>query len=270
MGLPKISVVVPSFNQARFLAQTLDSIVEQRYPELELIVVDGGSTDGSVEILERYAKHCAFWVSEPDGGQTPALIKGFARATGDVLCWVNSDDLLEPWTLLEVGRFFEAHPAADAVFGDALWIDEDGRVLREQREIPFNRFIWMHTYNYIPGMSMFWTRRVYEAVGGLDARFNLAMDADLWIRIADVTPIHHVRHLWSRSRLYSDQKTLRLRRDSLREDLEIRARYWGSDRPALRRTKRASAMALRVLWKASTGCYPRGYVRDLTTLVGRP
>lgn len=260
---PRISVVVPSFNQAGYLGATLESVIAQNYPNLELIVIDGGSGDGSVEILRQYAPHLDFWVSEPDRGQTDALIKGFARASGDIFCWLNSDDLLEPGTLAEVADFFVSNPRVDAVFGDALWIDAGGRPLRRQREIPFNRFLWLHTYNYIPGMSMFWRREIYQRAGGLNPDFNLAMDADLWIRIADIGRIGHVRRVWSRMRFYPEQKNRRLRAASDAEDQRIRARYWGSERPLLYRTKKAVALAIRVAWKLATGCYPIGYKRHM-------
>ncbi len=269
MVLPRISVVVPSFNQASYLRQTLESVIAQRYPALDLIVVDGGSTDGSLEILREYQQHFSWWVHEPDAGQTDALIKGFSHAQGDILCWLNSDDLFEPWTLAEVGRWFEEHPEAGAVFGDAVWIDERGQVLRAQREIPFNRFIWLHTFNYIPGMSMFWSKQVHDAAGGLNPRFNLGMDGDLWIRIADLAKIHHVRRVWSRSRFHAAQKTQRLNADSNREYQEIRARYLKQGAPSWMRAQRVAAYALRVAWKAATGCYSIGYERDLRVHAAR-
>ena len=159
---PKISVVVPSFNQAKYLELALRSILDQDYPELELIVIDGGSRDGSVDIIRKYEQHMKFWCSEPDGGQTQGIIKGFSHATGEILCFLNSDDLFEPGALQEVGEYFSRHPDVDAVYGDALWIDADGNAIQPKKEIPFNRFIWLYTYNYVPGMSMFWRRTLYD------------------------------------------------------------------------------------------------------------
>lgn len=261
MNRPRISVVVPSFNQAGYLGATLESVISQNYPDLELIVIDGGSKDGSVEILRQYERNLDYWVSEPDQGQTDALIKGFKRATGDVFCWLNSDDLLEPGTLAEVADFFVRNPQTDAVFGDALWIDEAGKPLRLQREIPFNRFLWMYTYNYIPGMSMFWRREIYWRVGGLNPEFNLAMDADLWIRFADSGRIAHVRKVWSRMRFYPEQKNRRLRAESDAEDMRLRARYWGKELPPMYGLKKITAQWLRVAWKLAMGCYSLGYKR---------
>jgi glycosyltransferase involved in cell wall biosynthesis len=262
--LPRISVVVPSFNQAKYLDLALRSILDQEYPDLELIVIDGGSKDESPKIIRKYEPHLKYWCSEPDGGQVKGIIKGFFHATGEVLCFLNSDDLFEPGALKEVGEFFSTHPDADAVYGDALWIDAEGKVLRPQREIPFNRFIWLYTYNYIPGMSMFWRRELYDRAGGLNPEFQLAFDADLWIRFSDHGRIEHVARQWSRMRFYAEQKNRRLREQSNQEDMLIRSRYWKNQTaPRTIYLRRTIAQGLRILWKLLTGCYGWGYCRHL-------
>jgi glycosyltransferase involved in cell wall biosynthesis len=258
--LPKISVVVPSFNQAKYLELTIRSILDQDYPDLELIVIDGGSKDESANIIRKYERHMKFWCSEPDGGQTQGIIKGLSHATGEILCFLNSDDLFEPGVLREVGEYFTQHPDADAVYGNALWIDAEGKALRPQKEIPFNRFIWLHTYNYIPGMSMFWRRTIYDRAGGLNPAFQLAFDADLWIRFSDHGTIKHVARQWSRMRFYPEQKNRRLREQSDREDMLIRSRYWKNQTmPRTYYLRRMIAQVLRILWKALSNCYGRGY-----------
>ncbi|OGI49402.1 MAG: hypothetical protein A3B81_03935 [Candidatus Muproteobacteria bacterium RIFCSPHIGHO2_02_FULL_65_16] len=261
MSWPKISVVTPSYNQGRFIEATLLSVLNQNYPNLEYIVVDGGSADESIEIIKKYEHRLAYWVSEPDGGQTKGLIKGFRRATGEIQCWLNSDDLLQPGTLSEVAAYFLDHPRVDAVYGNALWIDVAGQLLREQREIPFSRFVWLYTYNYIPCMSMFWRKPIYDKVGGLDQEFDLAMDADLWIRFAEVGRIAHVRSVWSCMRFYPEQKNRRLREKSDAEDMRIRQRYGVDSGQPLYRAKRFIAQAVRLAWRLLTGCYPLGYRR---------
>ena len=258
-----ISIVIPSFNQDRYLESTLSSVVSQKYPGTELIVIDGGSTDDSVNIIKKFESKISYWVSEPDGGQTQGLIKGFNASTGDIQCWLNSDDLMIPGTLREVSAFFGSHPNIDAVFGNTTWIDEDGSLIRKQKEIPFNRFIWLYTYNYIPGMSMFWRKSLYEKVGGLNPEFNLAMDADLWIRFSEIGRIAHVRRTWSAQRYYQDQKNVRLRADSDKEDLKIRRRYWGQEYPSFYIAKKLIAQTVRILWKFVTGCYSVNYRKDL-------
>ena len=118
---------------------TLRSVLDQNYPDLEYIVIDGGSTDESVNIICKYAARLAYWVSEPDKGQTDALVKGFQKATGDILCWLCSDDLLQPNTLHEVAQFFQNNQQARVVYGDTKWIDAEGNLIQERKEIPFNR-----------------------------------------------------------------------------------------------------------------------------------
>lgn len=255
MKWPRITVVTPSYNQARFLRATLKSIHDQKYPNLEHIVMDGGSTDGSVEIIQEFENHIAYWVSERDKGQTDALIKGFSRATGEILAWLNSDDLYEPQTLWEVADVFTRYPEVQFIYGDALWIDTEGKVLKPKKEIPFNWFIWLYDHNYIPQPSAFWRRELYEAVGGLDPRFDLAMDADLWARFAERTKPVHIRRIWSRMRLYPEQKNQRLRALSNQEDEIIRKRYIVDGFPFQRRLKRVAAKVARVSWKLLWGCY---------------
>lgn len=266
MSLPSISVIVPSLNQGGFIDATLQSIVDQGYPNLELIVIDGGSKDETVGVIQKYASWISYWVSEPDAGQTDALIKGFSRAIGDIQCWINSDDQMANNSMFQVAEFFKSKPNAEAVFGDTAWIDRHGRLLRVQREIPFNRFIWLHTYNYIPCMSMYWRRSLYERVGGLNPCFDLAMDADLWSRFADVTKLYHVRRVWSHQRFYAEQKNVRLRSATEKEDERIRERCWGSVEPRFLFARRAAALGLRILWRAATGCYSPKYVRSLEKL----
>jgi len=259
---PGISVIVPSYNQAQYLELTLLSILEQNYQGLELIVIDGGSIDGSVDIIRKFEQHMKFWCSEPDGGQTQGIIKGFSYATQEILCFLNSDDLFEPNTLREVCEYFYQHSDVDVVFGDTLWIDAQGKALRPQKEIPFNRFLWLFTYNYIPGMSTFWRRSIYDRVGGLNPEFQLAFDADLWIRFSDCGKIRHVAKQWSRQRFYPEQKNRRLRAQSDREDMQIRARYWKNHAmPAAYALRRKVALVIRILWKLVTGCYSLRYKR---------
>jgi len=255
----RLSIVIPSFNQGAFIAETLDCLFDQQDvapDELEVIVMDGGSTDQSVEIIKSRADRLAYWVSEPDGGQTDALIKGFNRATGDIFGWLCSDDLLEPRTVREVLDFFAGHPDTEFVFGDTTWIDRDGEIIKRRKEIPFSWFIWAYGYNYLPQPSTFWRRGLYERVGGLRAEFNCAMDADLWGRFAQESPPVHVRKFWSRARMYPEQKNQALRAQSDIEDRRLRIELgYPLDRPLFRSAMYVLARSTRVAWRAVTGCY---------------
>jgi len=256
MRLPRITVVTPTYNQAEFITETLESIHGQNYPELEHIVMDGGSDDGTVEILERWDGLITHWESGPDEGQTDALIKGFRHATGDILCWLNSDDLFYPRTLREVAERFTADRRMQFIYGDATWINRRGDPIVTKREHGFNRFIWFYDHNFIPQPSAFWTRDIYEQVGGLDPLFDYAMDADLWIRFADVTKPVHARRMWSMMRFYPEQKNTQFRHRTQIEGGQIRSRYGPPPSQAVSTIAKYSAKTLRKTYKLITGGYP--------------
>jgi len=255
----KLSIVIPSFNHGDYIEATLESLLMQRDVspnDLEIIVMDGGSQDKTVPILRRYESRIASWVSEPDLGQTDALIKGFKRSTGSILGWLCSDDLLEPWTVREVIELFRRSSNVEFVYGDAAWINRDGSFLRPKKEIPFIWFIWLHDHNYIPQPATFWSRQLYERVGGLDASFDLAMDGDLFARFAQQCPPIHVARRWARLRNYPEQKNQRLRERSDREDRMIRERMGVSfENPLAVRARFCAAKTMRVAWKLGSGAY---------------
>lgn len=270
MSLPKISVVTPSFNQGVYIEATLKSIHDQRYPNLEHIVIDGGSTDRTVEIIRRYEDQISFWSSEPDDGQTHALVKGFARATGDIYCWLNSDDLFVPTTFMEVADFFASNDDVGFVYGDSQWVDVDGNFIKPKREHRWNRFVWLNDHNFVPQPSSFWRADLYRQVGGLDSSFDLAMDADLWIRFAEVTSPAHVSRVWSSMRFYPEQKNTRMRQKSLEEMRRIRHRYEPDSSRLADSIRSAEARALRILLKLFSGGYPPAELaRHLPRLIGR-
>jgi glycosyltransferase involved in cell wall biosynthesis len=255
MNFPKISIVTPSYNQGSYIEKTILSILNQDYPNLEYIIIDGGSTDNSVDIIRRYEQQLAYWVSEPDEGQTHALNKGFSKATGDILCWLCSDDLYEPWTLAEVAQFFQTHPTTQIVYGDALWIDPDDNFIRYQKEVAFNRFILLYGHNFIPQPSTFWRAGLHRHVGELDPNFDVMMDADFWLRFSRSVHIEHNPRIWSRIRIYPEQKTQRLRGRGRLEAQMLRQRYFGKNSEQLFMPKKVVAKGTQLLWKLSAGCY---------------
>jgi glycosyltransferase involved in cell wall biosynthesis len=183
---PLFTIVTPSLNQAAFLERTIQSVLDQGYPELELLVFDGGSTDGSVEILRRYDDRIAYWESEPDRGQSHAINKGFERATGDVVGWINSDDYYLPGALAAAAAAFEANPGTEWVCGACRYLSADGSLDRVWRpNLPRGpRAAWAYEPWYVPQASSFWRRAALERVGGLREDFHYAMDVDLGLRLA--------------------------------------------------------------------------------------
>lgn len=264
---PAISIVTCSYQQRRYLDATMRSVLEQRYVDLEYIVIDGNSSDYSQDIIRRHADRLHYWVSEPDHGQTEALVKGFSHSNGEIQGWLCSDDLLLPGALELVCRFFADHPQVDAAYGDSLWIDEAGHYLRAKKEMPFNRFAFLFDHNYISQPSMFWRRSLYEKVGGLDTAFNLAMDADLWERFSRHTRIAHIPAYLSCMRYYPQQKTRALRHKGQLEYDQIRRRS-GLAGLGLQAVLHPLARAQRILLKLLAGGYAaRPPAKVIATLV---
>ena len=206
---PRISIITPSYNQGQFLEETIRGVLDQGYPNLEYMIIDGGSTDDSVEIIRKYADRLAYWVSEPDRGQSHAINKGFQRATGDILVWLNSDDVYLPGTLHTVGRFFVEHPDVDMVYGDQIEIDEAGQVLRALRSLNFNRWVLLARGMSVSQPASFIRRQVYEQVGGPDEALYWNMDYDYVLRIAfSGHKIKRIAQPLARFRLHSTSKTV--------------------------------------------------------------
>lgn len=221
----KCSIVVPSFNQAEFLPSCLESLWRQEGVDLEIIVCDGGSTDGSREILEAVTSRLTYWRSYPDEGQAAALREGFSIASGEILGWLNSDDLLLPHALETVVEAFQTHSQASLFYGDAIWIDREGRFLFPRREIDFDWEIFAYGYCYLPQPSTFFRKKAYEKVGGIDPSFQCAMDYDLWYRLISLGPVIHLPHLLSAIRDHEKTKTRRLRHLFHKEEEILRQRY---------------------------------------------
>jgi glycosyltransferase involved in cell wall biosynthesis len=183
--LPRLSVVTPSYNQRRFLAETLDSVLGQRADVHEYFVLDGGSNDGSRDLIESYASRLNFWVSASDGGQSAAIDRGLRMATGDVVCWINSDDVFLPGALRMVREAFARDPGLDVVHGWCVHIDEHSQIIHVRRPPAqtLQRARW--GIIHVSQQATFFRRRLYEAVGGLDLSLHCVMDTELWYRMLE-------------------------------------------------------------------------------------
>lgn len=181
---PRVTLVTPSYNAADYLRAAIDSVLAQDYPHIEYLVMDGGSMDGTVELLTSYGNRIR-WVSEKDGGQSDAIARGFERTSGEILGWLNADDLLKPGAVRAAVEALRANPQAPLVYGRADFIDAKGRYLASCTVVePYSRRRLLHCGDYIIQPAAFFTRRAYTAVGGLDNSLNWAMDWDLWLRLA--------------------------------------------------------------------------------------
>ena len=182
-NFPEISIVTPSLNQSFFLEETIKSVISQNYPNLEYVVIDGGSTDGSVDIIKQYEKHLAYWVSEKDRGHAHALNKGFSETSGGIMAWINSDDKYTPWALETVSKIFEQFPHVMWLVGFNAWWNVDGAMTHAKR---INKNIYDYligNHLWIQQESVFWRRSLWEMAGGhIEENYEFMVDGELWSR----------------------------------------------------------------------------------------
>ena len=207
---PLVTIVTPSFNQAPYLETTIRSVLEQDYPNIEYIVMYGGSNDGSTEIIKRYADRLAYWESEKDKGQTDAINKGFARSHGEILAWLNSDDVLYPHAVREAVAYLTEHPECGLVYGDSDFIDAKGNVIGRFNAKQTDYKKLTEGYVHIPQQASFWRADLWKQVGPLDDTIYFAMDYDLWLRLAKISEVKYLpgNEPWAAFRLHADAKTI--------------------------------------------------------------
>jgi glycosyltransferase involved in cell wall biosynthesis len=205
---PLVSIITPSFNQARYIEATIQSVLTQDYPNIEYLIVDGGSTDETVEIIKKHAGRIAWWVSEQDKGQTDAINKGFARAKGQILAWLNSDDTYEPGAISAAVKYLQEHPEVGMVYGDCNFINEAGRVIGKFGATQTDQRLLRQGYVHIPQQTMFFRADLWKQVGPLDPSFYFAMDYDLWTRLSARTTLKYVSQTWANFRLHTNGKTI--------------------------------------------------------------
>lgn len=220
---PKITLITPTLNQAQYLEATIQSVLSQNYPNLEYIIVDGGSTDGSVDIIRKYEQHLAWWVSEPDRGQSHAINKGLERATGEIFNWVNSDDLLAPGALWEVGNGFSKHPEAHIICGHYTAFDK-GRLYPNMRMRLFPEIEKTLVFGHVSPCSMYYRLPVLKSLGKFDERFQFCMDLEFWHRYLEKFGRDKFRFIDKNLaffRLHPASKTVSSRKDFFREIFNI-------------------------------------------------
>lgn len=225
-----VSIVTPSYNQAPYLEQTIQSVLEQDYPRIEYIVIDGGSTDNSVEIIKNYADRLAYWTSEKDSGQAEAINKGFAHAKGEILAWLNSDDYYMLNTISVAVRCFEQNPDVVMVYGDMLAVDGDGRTLNlmKYKQLSLEDLL---CFQIIGQPSVFFRRSALEKAGMLESTFHFMLDHHLWIRLAQQGRILHVPQVWSAARYHAEAKNRARAAEFGRE--AFRVLEWAKKQPEL-------------------------------------
>jgi glycosyltransferase involved in cell wall biosynthesis len=243
-----ISIITPSYNQGAFLEQTIQSVLGQAYPYIEYMVVDGASTDGSVEIIRKYADKLAGWVSEKDSGQADAINKGLARAKGEILAWLNSDDYYLPGAVSAAMTVFDQNPEVVLVYGDMLAVDEDGRAINtlKYRQLSMQDLL---CFQIIGQPSAFFRRDALEKAGMLDTTYHCLLDHHLWVRLAQHGSILHVDQTWAAARYHPEAKNRARAAEFGRE--AFRLLDWAKSQPGLPEAisgveRRARASAHRV------------------------
>ena len=227
-----ISIVTPSFNQGSFIEQTILSVLEQNYEPLEYIIVDGGSTDGTLEILKRYEERLR-WISEPDEGQADAINKGFRMASGEIFGWLNADDLYTPAALHVVAEYFASNPNTSFVYGDALAIDERNNAYgfrTHVRQTDFQELVSVNDSVVQP--AAFWRRKLWEKTGELDKTLHYTLDYEYWMRAAKSFEFQYIPICLAKERLYSNAKTFSGSFDRLAELEQIAHRHGAKGLPA--------------------------------------
>lgn len=205
--MPKISIVTPSFNQAKFLERTILSVLNQNYANLEYIIIDGGSTDGSVEIIRKYESRISYWVSESDRGQAHAINKGLQRATGEWVAWQNSDDIFYPGAFKSFAQMAHKCPRVDLIIGNMNLIDSDDRVLRDIKYVRPTYRSLLAEGMVLTNQAAFWRRRVHDEIGYLDESLDCGFDYEWFLRLLRKQKAAHVNATWGGLRMHEDTKT---------------------------------------------------------------
>lgn len=183
MKKPKISIVTPSFNQVKYLEKTIQSVLNQRYENLEYIIIDGGSSDGSIDIIKKYESSLMYWQSQSDQGQADAISQGFELATGDIFAWINSDDFYCRGALHKVAEEYTKHPSVGLIYGNSFLVDEKENLIRPLIACPMTYRQWIHRASTVFQGSVFFSRSAYDSVSGINPKLEYAMEYELFYKI---------------------------------------------------------------------------------------
>lgn len=208
-SLPLVSIVTPSFNKGQYIEETIQSVLSQDYPNIEYIVIDGGSTDGTRAILEKFTGRIQ-WVSEPDKGQSDAINKGWMRAKGEIIAYLNADDTYAPGAIRAAVTYLQEHPDIGMVYGDGILTDGVGRVLSKYRAGEFGLRELFYCRDNILQPAVFLRREVYERIGGIDESLHLAMDLDYWIRVGLRFRVAYLPQPLATAKIYGEAKSVAL------------------------------------------------------------
>jgi glycosyltransferase involved in cell wall biosynthesis len=258
MSAPLVSIVTPSFNQAAFVEQAIRSVLDQSYPHIEYIVVDGGSSDGSREIIEKYADRLAWWVSEKDAGQADGINKGLRRAQGEIVAWLNSDDYYLPAAVGQAVEAFRLYPQAGLVFSDVESVDAQGNRFNIMRFGDWGLSDLM-AFRIISQPGVFMRRSVLEQAGYLDPNYHYLLDHHLWLRMAVLAPIRYVSGVrWAAARFHPQAKNVAQAAGFGNEALRLAAWMESDVRfrpylPAVRRRMWAGAYRLEAFYRLDAG-----------------
>ncbi len=224
---PRLSIVTPSYNQGQFLEETIRSVLLQGYPNLEYIIIDGGSTDGSVDIIRKYNPWLSHWVSEPDQGQSHAINKGFLRAKGDWLAWINSDDIYEPGALKAIGQHASANPSFQLIYGNLFLVNNKGEIVgtlqggySKEKLVEFFRGFFG-----ISQPASFFRQDLVRSIGPLDESLHYIMDYELFLRASEVCEFHYINHYLARFREHDMSKTGSYKLQFAKEHIQVAERY---------------------------------------------
>ncbi|HEY2586000.1 MAG TPA: glycosyltransferase family 2 protein [Tepidisphaeraceae bacterium] len=271
-SLPRIALITPSFNTGRHLADAVRSVLSQDYPNLDYLVMDGGSTDQTLDVLRSFGDRIR-WISQKDEGQSDAIRKGFEQTTGEILGWLNADDVLAPGALRAVGEFFATNPDVALVYGNGAYIDAEGRLIGPCAHIePFSTDRLFQYSDFIVQPAAFFRRSAYDAVGGLDAGLHYGMDYDLWLKLARGHKVVHIPQCLASYRWLTDNKTAVGGFRRLNELREMTARH-GLVEPAFLRLERVNLLvreAITGLRRGAIACSMTSFVRANATLFGSP